>query len=137
MSSAFKKFSVGEAPLMMDGNGTIQTATLGADSSLFGTLGTATEAAGAATVNARKGKVTLAAVLNAGAGFSFTLTNSFIAASSVILMHVQGTSATADATRDALSVDLTSLTAGSCVVHVYNNDAGNSSAAPIVHFLVV
>ena len=137
MASSFKKFSAGSGVVHVDGNGVIEPSTIGADSTLFGTAGTGTEAAGAVTVNARKGRVTLAAVLNAGPGFSFTLTNSYVSAASVILLSVSATSATADATRDAFTVDLTSQTAGSCVVHVYNGDAANSSAAPVVHFLVV
>jgi hypothetical protein len=137
MSSAFKKFTGSEQFMRVDGNGVTEPITMGADSSLFGTAGTATEAAGAATVNARKGKVTLAAVLNAGAGFEVTLTNSYVTAASVILLSVAGTTATAAATRDALTVNLTSQTAGSCVIQVYNGDAGNSSAAPVVHFLVI
>lgn len=102
-----------------------------------GRSGTATEAANAATLNTQIGKVTLSGVLNAGAGYSFTLTNSFIRADSVILLSVTAVSATADATRDAFTVDLESQTTGACVIHVYNGDAANSSAAPVVNFLVV
>ena len=53
------------------------------------------------------------------------------------MTNVEAVSATADATRDAFTSDLESLAANTAVIHVYNGDAANSTAAPIVHFLVI
>lgn len=96
-----------------------------------------TEAAGVATLNQPKGHVTLAAVLGAGAGFSFTLVDSFITATSVILLSVIGSTATAVATRAALTVSLDSQAPGLAVIHVFNPDVAGTPFAPVVNFLVV
>jgi len=122
---------------VVDRKGVAEPFTMSSSTVLFGPAGAGTEAGGAVTLNARKGVVTLAAALNAGVGIAVTLTNSYITASSVILLTVEGTTATAAATRDALTANITSIAAGSCVVQVYNGDAGNTTAAPKIHFLVV
>jgi len=121
-------------------NGTANTLALGSGGVFYTRMsirGTGTEAAGAVTVDATMGRITLSGVLNAGAGLLVTFTNSFIAADSVILMTALGQTGTADATEDAFTVSLRSVSAGSCVFQVYNGDAANSTAAPIIHFLVL
>lgn len=138
MAIFFRRGTPGEKQVTVDRKGVLSDAVSSFPTSLsvLGPLGTGTEAAGAVTVNAAKGKITLAAVLNAGAGIDVTVTNSLVTTASVIQLTVQGTTATAAATRDALTADITSISAGSFVCHIYNNDAANSSAAPIVHFCV-
>jgi hypothetical protein len=134
---SYKIGNPGTRSAVVDAKGVMEPVVLSAQTSLFGTVGTATEAAGAATVNSPKGRVTLAAVLNATTGFALTLTNSYITATSVILCNVKATTATAAAARVTFTCNVTSQTAGSCVLQVYNGDAANSSAAPVVMFLVV
>ncbi len=137
MATVHHSDTTGSRPLSVDRYGVAEAHIIGNGTSLYGPAGAGTEAAGAVTVNYRKGVITLAAVLNAGAGLAVTLTNSYITASSVVLLNVEGTTATAAATRDALTANLTSRTAGSCVIQVYNGDAGNSTAAPKIHFLIL
>jgi hypothetical protein len=134
---SYKVGNPGTRSAVVDAKGVMEPVTLSAQTSLFGTVGTANEAGGAATVNAPKGRVTLAAVLNATTGFELTLTNSYVTATSVILCNVKATTATAAASKKAFTCHVTSQTAGSCVLQIYNADAGNSSAAPVVMFLVV
>ncbi len=131
-------FTPGEVFETVDSYGTLKPGTLGADMILFGATGlTATVAANAVTLNARKGVITDSAVLNAGAGTDITLTNSFITTSSVILLTVNATTATAAATRDAITVDFSTLLAGSVVIHLYNGDAANTSAACKINFMIL
>lgn len=137
MAAVYKSDTTGVRALQLDSKGVSEQHIIGNGTSLYGAPGAGTEAAGAVTVNYRKGVITLAGVLNAGVGIAVTLTNSYITASSVILLNVEGTTATAAATRDALTANLTSRTTGSCVIQVYNGDAANTSAAPKIHFLVL
>lgn len=133
---SYKKGNPGATQAQVDSKGVLQPVTISAGSTLFG-YGSTTEAAGAATVDAQKGRVTLAAVLNATTGFEVTLTNSYVTATSVILCTVMATTATAAAARKSITCHVTSQTAGSCVLQVYNSDAGNTSAAPVIMFLVL
>ena len=137
MAAVYKRDTTGARALQVDSYGVTEAHIIGNGTSVYGTPGAGTEAAGAVTINNRKGVITMAAVLNAGAGLAITLTNSYVTASSVILLNVEGTTATAAATRDALTANLTSRTAGSCVIQVYNGDAANTSAAPKIHFLIL
>lgn len=133
---SYKVGNPGTLQALVDSKGVLQPVTVSDGSTLF-SAGSDTEAAGAATVNAKKGRVTLSAVLNATTGFALTLTNSYVTATSVILCNVVATTATAAAARVPFTCNVTSQTAGSCVIQIYNGDAANSSAAPVLMFLVV
>ncbi len=96
-----------------------------------------TSNATAVTLNAHSGRITMYEALANGAGAGFTLTNSAINATCQIYLNVVGTTATAAATRDAFTYNITSQTSGSCVIQVYNGDAAASSAALVVCFFIV
>lgn len=125
----------GALPAVYDSKGNLDSRV----SRVLGATATGTEAAGAVTFSsgAPKMAVTLSAVLNAGAGFALTINNPSITTNSLILASVVGTTATAAATRDALTVNVTSIAAGVAVLQVYNGDAANTSAAPVIHVAVL
>ena len=98
----------------------------------------ATNTTTAVTLNALKGAITLQATLATDTGTSFTLNNTYITPSSVILFNVASVSATADATRDPVRVDIEGApAAGSVVIHIHNLDANTTTAAPIIYFAIL
>lgn len=85
------------------------------------------------TLNALCGQITMnAAALAPAAEVSFTLTNSFIAATDVLIVNVASgaTAATYTATIDAVA-------AGSCRITVGNYSASSQSQAIVLNFVVV
>jgi len=75
------------------------------------------------TLNKLSGQITLVAGSLAGhEADEFTLTNSFIAATDVVLVNIK--SGAAAATRKYYTVGVTSVSAGSCTISVGNNDNG-------------
>lgn len=95
--------------------------------------GTVTGAAGAATVNAAAGVITTEPLSTAaGAVFTETLTNSFIAAGDVVLASVSTTG-----TGTPVIAEITPA-AGTCVITVQNIHASAAfNAALKINFLVV
>lgn len=89
------------------------------------------------TCHGTKGKITMAAAVVAGAGHDFVVTNAYAGAASKIFLSIVATTATATATRDALTIHITSQTGGAFTVHVYNGDAGDTTAAPVIHYLIM
>jgi len=105
---------------------------------LFSAKGTATVTAGTATVNATSGRITLAAALGITTGVSFTFSNTFLTATSVLIMTVQGQSSQVDTARPAITVDFEDpIGAGTCTVHVFNGSNAATSTAPVIHFLIM
>ncbi len=84
------------------------------------TTGTGTSTAGAATVNTQSGLITTEALVTAAAAtYSFTLTNSLINASSVVLVTVgKGTATTGEP-----AVHFVTPAAGSAVIAIRNDAA--------------
>jgi hypothetical protein len=84
---------------------------------------TATSTAAAATVNAQQGQITTEALTTAGAAtYTFTLTNTYIKAGSVVLFSVgKGT-----ATAGALVPTYVTCSAGSCVAIFQNTTAATA-----------
>ena len=84
------------------------------------TVGTATSTAAAATINNQVGLVTTEALVTAAAAtYSFTLTNSLINASSVVLVTVgKGTATTGEP-----AVHFVTPAAGSAVIAIRNDAA--------------
>lgn len=99
-----------------------------------------TSLATAVTLNGTIGKITLFGVLaadgSANSAASFTVNNTSVSSSSVILVTAIGSSATADTTRNAITCDIESIAHGSFVVHISNNDAAATAAAPVIQFLI-
>jgi hypothetical protein len=95
-----------------------------------------TQAAGKAsgvTIHKPSGRVTMdAASLGAGARVSFTLTNSTIAASDVVLVSIAS-----GATADAYQVGVTATAAGSCRVQLHNGSGAALAEAVVLNFAVI
>ena len=90
------------------------------------------------TLNATQGVITMAAAVNAGAGHTFSLNNTFVEVGSVVLLTITAETATASATRDAMTVCMTKNPGVSnAIIHVFNPDANATSIAPTIHFLVM
>jgi hypothetical protein len=103
-----------------------------------GTGGTVTQGSGtgkstAVTLNKRCGQITMDnASLAAAAEVSFTLTNSFIAATDVVMVCI-GSGATAG----AYNVQCDAVASGSCRISVGNMSSGSLSEAIVLNFVVI
>jgi len=95
----------------------------------LGPNGTATATAGAATLNASKGKVTSEALTTAaGSDYTLTITDSAITASSIVLAScANGTNTT-----EGMAINRVQPAAGSCVIHVRNTHASAAWNGTIV-----
>ena len=92
------------------------------------------------TLNKLSGQITLVAGSLAGhEADEFTLTNSFIAATDVVLVNIK--SGAAAATRKYYTIGVTSVSAGSCTISVGNNDNGTVPSTGtdtlILNFVVI
>lgn len=86
----------------------------------------------AVTLNKLSGRITMnGAALAAGAEVAFTLTNSTIAATDVIIVNVQSVG-----TAGAYLVGIGAVGAGSCSITVSNASAGSLSQAIVLNFAV-
>lgn len=96
--------------------------------------GTATATAGAATLNAGRGKVTSEALTTAaGAAYTLTLTNSRVAAGDIVLVSVaNGTN-----TQGVVVVGLVAPAAGSVVITIRNEHASQALNGTLVISFVV
>lgn len=95
--------------------------------------GTVTGSAGAATLNAGAGKITTESLSTAAAGtFTETLTNSYIAATDIVLATVTTTGTGEPA------VHKITPAAGSCVFTIRNDAAAAAfNAALVISFVVI
>lgn len=103
-----------------------------------GTGGTVTQGSGsgkatAVTLNKRCGQITMNnASLSAAAEVSFTLTNSFIAATDVVYVCIAS-----GATAGAYNVQVDAVGTGSCRISVGNMSTGPLSEAIVLNFVVI
>jgi hypothetical protein len=98
-----------------------------------GTVTQATNKATGVTLNKRCGQITLNnASLGAAAEVSFTLTNSVIAATDVVMICI-GSGATAG----SYTVQCDAVAAGSCRISVGNTSSGSLSEAIVLNFVVI
>jgi hypothetical protein len=98
-----------------------------------GAVTQATDKSTGVTLNTLCGQITMnAAALAAAAEVSFTLTNSFITATDVLIVNVASgaTAATYTATIDAVA-------AGSCRITVGNHSTSSQSEAIVLNFVVI
>jgi hypothetical protein len=95
--------------------------------------GTVTGAAGAATLNTSSGTITTESLTTAaGATFTLTLTNSYIAAADIVLVTVSSTGTGSPAVTEVTPA------AGTCVVLIQNVHASAAfNAVLIVKFVVI
>jgi hypothetical protein len=109
------------------------TEELGYASSAQGTVTQATSKSTAVTLNRPMGRVTMnGALLAGGASALFTLNNSTISARDVVIVSVSG-----GGTAGAYWPFVSSQAAGSAVIGLYNNTAGNLSEAVIINFAII
>lgn len=102
-----------------------------------GTGGTVTQLTGkatAVTLNAISGQITMnGAQLNRNTGVNFTFTNSFIAATDVVIVNIAS-----GATLGAYTATIDSVAAGSCSIHLHNHTTGTDlSEAVALNFVVI
>jgi hypothetical protein len=98
-----------------------------------GTVTQATDKSTGVTLNKRCGQITMNnAALAAAAEVSFTLTNSVIAATDVVMVSIAS-----GATAGAYSVQCDATAAGSCRISVGNRNAGSLSEAIVLNFVVI
>ena len=98
-----------------------------------GTVTQITSKATGVTLNKRCGQITMNnASLNAAAEVSFTLTNSVIAATDVVMVCV-GSGATAG----AYNIQCDAVAAGSCRISIGNMSSGSLGEAIVLNFVVI
>lgn len=86
------------------------------------------------TLNALSGQVTMHnAQLSRNTGVVFTLTNSFIAATDVVIVNIAS-----GATSNAYTATVDAVAAGSCSIHLHNHLTGSDlSEAVVLNFIVL
>ncbi len=98
-----------------------------------GTVTQATSKATGVTLNKTTGTITMnAAALAATTSVGFTLTNSLIAATDVVLVSIKS-----GATADSYTVTVDAVAAGSCRISLRNVTAGSLSEAVVLSFAVI
>lgn len=98
-----------------------------------GVVTQATDKSTGVTLNRPSGQITMNnATLNAGVEVSFTLTNSVIEATDVVVVN-HGSAGTAG----AYLVGIGAIAAGSCVITVSNASAGNLGEAIVLNYAVI
>jgi hypothetical protein len=98
-----------------------------------GTITQLTDKTTGVTLNKRCGQITMnGASLAAAAEVSFTLTNSFIAATDVVVASIAS-----GATAGAYSLQVDAVAAGSCRFSLGNHNSGSLSEAVVINFAVI
>ena len=106
---------------------------LGYSSGAQGAVTQATSKSTGVTLNKSLGRITMnAASLAAGTTVTFTLTNSKISASDVVVVSVSG-----GGTAGAYWPFVSSQASGSAVIGLYNNTAGALAEAVIINFAII
>lgn len=109
------------------------TGSLGYRTGAGGTVTQATSKTTGVTLNKIAGQITMnGAALAAGAEVAFTLTNSTIAATDVVIVNVQSVG-----TAGAYLVSVGAVSAGSCSITVSNASAGSLSQAIVLNYVVI
>jgi hypothetical protein len=112
--------------------GSVESA-VGYSTGTGGTVTQATDKSTGVTLNKRCGQITMNnAALAAAAEVSFTLTNSVIAATDVVLVSIAS-----GATAGAYSIQCDATAAGSCRISVGNRNAGSLGEAIVLNFVVI
>ena len=112
--------------------GSVESA-VGYSTGTGGAVTQATDKSTGVTLNKRCGQITMnAAALAAAAEVSFTLTNSAVAATDVVMVSIAS-----GATAGAYSVQCDATAAGSCRISVGNRSTGSLSEAIVLNFVVI
>ena len=122
--------------ILLTPNGTGQvrsSAPLGYATGAGGAVTQATNKSTGVTLDKVSGQITMNNdSLGSGAGVSFTLTNSFIGATDVVLVSIASA-----ATAAAYTVQVDQVAAGSCRISLRNHTGGGLSEALVLNFVVV
>jgi hypothetical protein len=110
------------------------TTSIGYPTGTGGTVTQATNKSTAVTLDKISGQITMdAATLNRNTGVSFTLDNSFIAATDVVIVNIAS-----GATADSYTATIDAVAAGSCLIHLHNHRTGTDlSEAVVLNFVVI
>ena len=109
------------------------TEELGYATSAQGTVTQATSKSTAVTLNKSAGRITMnAASLGAGASVTFTLNNSTISTNDVVIVNVGG-----GGTAGAYWPYVSSVSAGSAVIGLWNSTGGALLEAVILNFAII
>jgi hypothetical protein len=110
------------------------TTSIGYPTGTGGTVTQGTNKSTGVTLNKISGQITMnAATLNRNSGVSFTLTNSFIAATDVVVVNIAS-----GATPNIYTITVDAVAAGSCVFHLHNHSTGTDlSEAVVLNFVVI
>ena len=109
------------------------TEEIGYAAAAQGTVTQATNKGTAVTLNKSAGKITMnAASLAGGAAVTFTLTNSTISANDVVIVNVSG-----GGTAGAYWPYVSSMTAGSAVIGLWNSTGGALAEAVVLNFAII
>jgi hypothetical protein len=109
------------------------SAELGYSTSAQGTVTQLTSKSTGVTLNKSAGRITMnGASLGAGASVTFTLTNARISTSDVVIVNVGG-----GGTAGAYWPYVSSISAGSAVIGLWNSTGGALSEAVILNFAII
>lgn len=124
----------GTTPAAVTGTDVRALTSLGYPAGTGGTVTQLTSKATAVTLNAISGQITMHnAVLNRNTGVNFTLTNSFIAATDVVIVNIAS-----GATPSSYTATIDAVAAGSCAIHLHNHTTGTDlSEAVVLNFVII
>ena len=106
---------------------------IGYSTAAQGTVTQATSKSTGVTLNKSAGRITMnAASLGAGASVTFTMTNNTISANDVVIVNVGG-----GGTAGAYWPYVSSISAGSAVIGLWNSTGGALAEAVIINFAII
>ena len=125
--------SNGSLVLAPNGTGEVQLTGKFGYSSGGGTVTQASNKTTAVTLNAKSGQITMNnASMSSNTTAGFTLTNSFVAATDVVIVNIAS-----GATADGYILTVDAVAAGSCRISVRHNSGGALSEALVLNFVVI
>jgi hypothetical protein len=123
----------GNLTLTPNGTGEVQLTGKFGYSTGGGTVTQATNKTTAVTLNAKSGQITMNnASMSSNTTAGFTLTNSFVAATDVVIVNIAS-----GATADGYILTVDAVAAGSCRISVRHNSGGALGEALVLNFVVI
>jgi hypothetical protein len=123
----------GNLTLTPNGTGEVQLTGKFGYSTGGGTVTQTTNKTTAVTLNAKSGQITMNnASMSSNTTAGFTLTNSFVAATDVVIVNIAS-----GATADGYILTVDAVAAGSCRISVRHNSGGALSEALVLNFVVI
>jgi len=110
------------------------TEDIGFTAGAGGTVTQLTDKTTGVTLNKPSGRITMATTeLSRNSGATFTLTNSFIAATDVVILNI-----VSGATPSTYTATVDAVAAGSCAIHLHNHSTGvDYSEAVVLGFVII